>query len=236
MSTETKGATLASALVAAQADMPAVQPDSTNPHFRSRFVSLGHLIAKTRPVLNKHGLTMSQWPSAHPDTGAPLLITVLMHESGERIEHAAPLLLSKQDPQGLGSALTYLKRYAWAAALGISDQEDDDGNAGSAAETNGKPAEEKSSEVKAEPKPPTDRSTAGALFSAAQAAKIDGQKLSMYLSSVGVVHDPITSKASAVSALQRLPEDKVDGCWQWMSEGQSGPVETADVEAAETAA
>lgn len=123
--------TLAKALLAAQKEMPAVKPDAVNPHFRSKFVSLGHLIAKVRPVLNKHGLMVAQFPAAQFQTGAPTLVTILLHESGERMEYEAPLLLSKQDPQGLGSALTYMKRYALAAALGIADQEDDDGNAGS---------------------------------------------------------------------------------------------------------
>lgn len=120
-------ATLASALVAAQAEMPAVQPDSVNPHFGSRFVSLGHLIAKTKPVLTKHGLAIVQEPASID--GQPALTTTLLHaESGEQKSSTAPLILQKQDMQGLGGALTYMRRYAWAAVLGISDEEDDDGN------------------------------------------------------------------------------------------------------------
>lgn len=135
--TDTK--TLAGALVAAQAAMPAVDKDGTNPHFKSSFVTLGHLIAKVRPVLNDHGIMVAQFPSSHSDTGAPTLVTLLIHESGERIEYEAPLLLPKNDPQGFGSAMTYARRYALASALGISDQEDDDGNAATPApgETNG---------------------------------------------------------------------------------------------------
>lgn len=125
---------LAAALIAAMSELPAIEPDAVNPHFRSRFVSLGHLIAKTRPVLNRHGLAISQWPSLHETTGAPTLVTLLLHESGERLEFAAPLLLTKSDPQGQGSAITYMRRYAMSAALAVSDQEDDDGNA---ATTNG---------------------------------------------------------------------------------------------------
>ena len=56
---------LAAALVAAQAEMPKVEADAVNPHFKSRFVSLDHLIAKTRPVLNKHGLAIMQAPNTH---------------------------------------------------------------------------------------------------------------------------------------------------------------------------
>ena len=122
--------TLATALIAAQKELPPVKPDSENPHFKSKFVSLGLLIAKVRPVLNKHGLAFTQYPSRDED-GTPTLVTILLHTSGERLESSAPLLLPKQDPQGQGSAITYMRRYALAAVLGISDQEDDDGNGAS---------------------------------------------------------------------------------------------------------
>src|SRR5690348_12134800 len=108
--------------------MPAVEPNATNPHFRSKFVSLDHLIAKTRPVLNKHGLAITQAPTVL-DNGAPGLKTTLYHESGESSVTVMPLILGGQDMQKLGAALTYARRYAWAAALGIAGEEDDDGNA-----------------------------------------------------------------------------------------------------------
>lgn len=124
------GKTLAQALVAAQAEMPAVPRDGTNPHFKNRYVTLDALLAKVRPVLNKHGLAVAQFPSADSE-GRPTLVTLLVHESGDRLEYTAPLLLPKADPQGQGSAITYMRRYALAACLGISDQDDDDGNASS---------------------------------------------------------------------------------------------------------
>lgn len=124
-------ASLSEALVAAQADMPAVDRDSVNPHFKSKFASLGHIMAKARPVLNRHGIAVAQFPSSD-EHGKPTLVTVLLHgPTGERLEYAAPLMLTKADPQGQGSAITYMRRYALSAALGIVDQEDDDGNAAS---------------------------------------------------------------------------------------------------------
>jgi hypothetical protein len=120
-------ANLAEALVAAQKEMPAVDRDSTNPHFKSKFTSLDNLLAKVRPVLNRHGVAVVQMPS-QDDAGKPTLVTRLVHTSGEAMESTMPLLLAKSDPQGLGSALTYSKRYALAATLAIADQEDDDGN------------------------------------------------------------------------------------------------------------
>jgi hypothetical protein len=117
---------LAAALVAAQKAMPAVKKDATNPHYRSRFTSLDHLIATTKPVLAEHGLVVLQFP-AFSETGQPALRTTLLHESGESLSEVMPLFLPKQDPQGQGSALSYAKRYAWASVLGISSEEDDDG-------------------------------------------------------------------------------------------------------------
>lgn len=133
------GTTLAQALVAAQNDMPSVAKDGTNPHFKNRFVSLDNLIDKTRPVLNKHGLAIVQFPAVS-EIGAPTLRTVLIHaESGEKLQADMPLFLAGQDMQKLGAAITYARRYAWAAALGIASDEDDDGTA--AVQTNeAKPA------------------------------------------------------------------------------------------------
>ena len=126
--------TLAEALVAAQAEMPAVDKDAKNPHFNSAFTSLDHLIALTRPVLNSHGLALTQAPT-HID-GTPALSTKLLHVSGESEEDVMPLLVSKSDMQGLGSALTYAKRYAWAAKCGISTEADDDGEQATASAAN----------------------------------------------------------------------------------------------------
>lgn len=131
--------TLAEALAAAQAEFPPVDRDGINPHFRSRFTTLGHLLAKVRPVLNRHGLAVIQLP-IQGENGQSMLRTTILHTSGELITADAPLLLARQDPQGQGSAITYMRRYALAAALGISDQDDDDGNAGSNGNTQAVPA------------------------------------------------------------------------------------------------
>lgn len=121
----------AKALIAAQRDMPAVEKDSKNPHYKSDFVSLDHLLAEALPVLHKHGLGIAQFPT-HNDLGAPTLTTILFHESGDELSLSMPLFLAKQDPQGQGSAITYARRYALSAALGISSEKDDDAEAAAA--------------------------------------------------------------------------------------------------------
>ena len=117
---------LAAALVAAQAEMPNLTPDSQNPHYKSMFVSLSHLITETRPILNKNGIAIIQLPALWE--GQPVLRTTLIHgPSGESIVADMPLILGRNDMQGLGAALTYAKRQAWTAALGIAGDEDNDG-------------------------------------------------------------------------------------------------------------
>ena len=124
---------LAAALVKAQADMPALQRDKLNPHFKSRYLSLESLLGEVLPVLNGNGLALVQLPTASfsPDGAAlPSLRTILVHgESGESIETTMLLLASKSDPQGQGSAITYARRYSLMSMLGLSADEDDDGNA-----------------------------------------------------------------------------------------------------------
>lgn len=118
---------LAKALVAFQAEAPALPLDGVNPHYGNRFTTLDALVTSVRPVLAKHGLSFVQLPT-HYD-GQPALRTVLLHESGDKLEDVMLLKEAKPDPQGQGSALTYARRYALAAALGLVADEDDDGNA-----------------------------------------------------------------------------------------------------------
>jgi hypothetical protein len=120
---------LYAALAKAQAEMPDVPKDGRNPHFKSRFTTLDTLIKATRPILAKHGLSILQFPGTSFES--PALVTVLAHESGDSIEHAVPMVLTKQTPQEVGAAITYYRRYAWASVLGIASDDDDDGNAAS---------------------------------------------------------------------------------------------------------
>jgi hypothetical protein len=119
--------------------MPAVGKDSKNPHFGSRFTSLDTLIAATRAPLNEACIVITQFPAVD-EQGRPVLRTVLTHgPSGEEITSDTPLYLSRNDMQGLGAAITYARRYAWAAMLGIAAEEDTDGEPAGAPE---KPVEE----------------------------------------------------------------------------------------------
>jgi hypothetical protein len=122
-------AKLAPALVKAQATMGVALKDSTNPHFRSKYADLTSIITASRDALTENGLAVLQ--RSHPNDKGVHLETVILHASGEWISDGGLFLpASKLDPQGFGSAITYCRRYAYAAMLGIV-QDDDDGNAAS---------------------------------------------------------------------------------------------------------
>lgn len=121
-------AKLAAALVLVQREVEHAHKNATNPHFRNRYADLTEVIDTVRPVLAKHGLSVVQFPG-YVD-GVTTLESVLLHESGEWISGVAGARMQKDDPQGVGSALTYLRRYSLAAVCGIS-QDDDDGEAAS---------------------------------------------------------------------------------------------------------
>lgn len=120
---------LAAALVAAQAELEAASKDSQNPHFRSAYASLSEVIDTVRPALNRHGIVILQAPG-WGEGGLLSLETTLLHTSGEYLSSTAYSPLSKADPQGVGSAITYLRRYTLSALTCLS-QADDDGNAAS---------------------------------------------------------------------------------------------------------
>lgn len=118
---------ISAALVKAQGELNAVIKDGNNPHFRSKYATLQNIVESTRDTLRKHGLAVVQTFSETDGTYISLN-TTLLHESGEYISGTFSMRPSKVDPQGLGSATTYARRYALSAILGIVTDEDDDGN------------------------------------------------------------------------------------------------------------
>lgn len=122
---------LATALAKAQATIEGAVKGKENPHFRSRYADLGAVWDACREHLTKNGISVIQ-PVGKCEDGTFCTVTRLLHSSGQWIQDdGMPLLLSKQDMQGLGSALTYSRRYGLMSMVGIAP-EDDDGNAASA--------------------------------------------------------------------------------------------------------
>ena len=129
---------LAAALASAQAEMPVAVFDATNPFLKSKYASLGAVIQASRPILAKHKLSLMQFPiSDGSATGQDSrecigVESILTHESGEFVSERVliPLIEEKGKTrvQCAGSTLTYLRRYSWAAILGMYSDEDSDGS------------------------------------------------------------------------------------------------------------
>jgi hypothetical protein len=128
---------LAKALCKTQGELEPAMKDSNNPFFKSKYADLKSVMNACRGPMTANGLSVAQFPSMAGTTAC--LATILMHSSGQWIRSLAPLNPTKNDPQGLGSAITYMRRYMLASAIGVW-QEDDDGNDASRPAHNGKPA------------------------------------------------------------------------------------------------
>ena len=122
-------AELAKALNKAQAEMSGAKKGSENPFLKNKYADLASVIHCAKEPLCNNGLSISQFPVTHE--GMAGVTTILMHESGEFLESTLLLPCTKNDPQGMGSCITYAKRYSYQSALGIPS-EDDDGNHASA--------------------------------------------------------------------------------------------------------
>lgn len=122
---------LATALSKAQAEMQHAKKAEDNPFFKSKYADLPAVIDVARPLLAKNGLSVSQMTDVD-ENGKITLITQLMHSSGEWIRGYYPVNPVKTDPQAIGSAITYARRYSFCAVIGVAATgEDDDGNAAS---------------------------------------------------------------------------------------------------------
>lgn len=118
---------LAKALCAFQSSVGRVKKDSANPFFKSSYASLSNILDAIQEPLAEAGLAVSQFPVG--DSG---LTTILMHsESGEYIMDTYVMKPVKSDPQSIGSAITYQRRYALGAVLSLNITDDDDANAAS---------------------------------------------------------------------------------------------------------
>jgi hypothetical protein len=175
------GGKLAAALAKAQGEMAGAKKDSANPFFGSTYADLASVWDACRGPLSKNGLAIMQKPTCR-FIGEPqpyswktkageerhgvhmatevVVLTVLAHESGEREESAVSCILPDADPQAVGSAITYLRRYGLQAMVGIAP-EDDDGEAANGRET---PAGKKPTAVKG----PVDEALASEVMAAAK--------------------------------------------------------------------
>ena len=179
-------ATLCAALVAAQGALKPIAKDGKNPAFRSRYATLDGIMETVRPALAAHGLAVVQGV-VHPETGEGgrlvgiMVETRLVHTSGEWLASVMPVPVAKGDAHGLGSALSYGRRYGISALLALSTDEDDDGNAAAKAP----PAKPQAKPAPAAPAPgqrlhdrvPTTPPSEGMTLSKAETVELKGQRL-----------------------------------------------------------
>lgn len=159
-------APLAKALVAAQKATEAVKKASTNTHFNNKYADLSVVVEAVVPALNEAGVAAIQSPAF--DGEMVSVTTMLLHESGASLTSILNLRPSKLDPQGVGSAITYARRYALLAMTGAAP-EDDDGNAASG------PRQERPEPKRADPKPPTLSERADRLVATMKAAQTSAE-------------------------------------------------------------
>ncbi len=113
---------LADALAKAQGQITNASRDKENPFFKSKYADLASVWAACREPLSMNGLSVVQTTEV---SDAVILTTRLLHASGEWISGELSVLPSKKDPQGIGSAITYLRRYGLAAIVGVATEDDD---------------------------------------------------------------------------------------------------------------
>ncbi len=127
MKTSTDTDKIIPAYIKAEHTVGSVKKTANNPHFKSKYADLEAVMEACSDALEKNGLAV--WQSINEE--GDRLITRLYHSSGQWMEGYTPLIIAKNDMQGLGSAYTYARRYGLMSIMGIAP-EDDDGNAASA--------------------------------------------------------------------------------------------------------
>jgi hypothetical protein len=115
---------IASALLKAQRKMGGATKGAANPYFKSRYADYGAVLEACKEPLNEEGITILQ-PHETKD-GRNFVVTMLLHESGEWLSSETEVVTAKQnDPQALGSAITYARRYGLQSLLSIPAEDDD---------------------------------------------------------------------------------------------------------------
>ena len=111
-----------------QSEVDAVKKDAKNPFFKSNYVDINGVLKAIQPNLTSCGISYSQCPNRTEDGVRVLITKIYDSEKPESfIESVTDLIMTKQDMQQYGSAMTYARRYALISMLGL-EAEDDDGN------------------------------------------------------------------------------------------------------------
>lgn len=124
---------LVAALAKAQGAMSPADKDGKNPHFRSRYATLASVIDAVKGPLSANGIAFFQdCECTNGEKGGGVVIvttTLALADTEEFISTSVKIPLAKADAHGIGSAITYGKRYTLMSICGVAPDDDDDGNA-----------------------------------------------------------------------------------------------------------
>jgi hypothetical protein len=178
---------LFAALAEAQAEIGTAAKGTSNPFFKSKYADLASVWAAVQAALPKHGLSVSQFPVSQ-DPELVSVVTVLGHKSGQWMRGTLTMRPVKPDPQGIGSATTYARRYALAAVAGVAP-EDDDG--------------ERASSHEAAPPPCITEHQLSALRDLCAATETDEAQFAMWLKVDSLENLPARDYQRAAKALEK---------------------------------
>lgn len=198
---------LAAALSKAQGEMQAAIKDKINPFFKSSYADLGSVWDAARPVLSKHGLSIMQTTEVGADGVKILMVTTLLHSSGQWAKSFLPLLPAKNDNQGIGASLTYLRRYALSAIVGVVCDDDDDGETsiGRGKSQTNQPATPNKPQATEEPTEPVERVGKAEIIALTTLIKnLDEQSHKDFLDWI--------KKEYKAESLQDIPKNRFEKC------------------------
>lgn len=194
------------ALAKATTQFKPVLKQNTNPFFKSKYADLGTVIEATKEALSKNGLALVQFPGV--DGTAAVITSILGHSSGQYMGCVLKMPVSKGDAQGIGSAITYARRYAYQALVGVAAEEDDDANS-AVTQPFQKPAPKP--KVEAKPFNPSDGMIDGAqrnkLWATAKKKGLDENQMRDFLGKMGYEHTseiPVSKFDSIIKEIETL--------------------------------
>ena len=147
---------IAAALSVAQAEINPAEKNATNPHLKNKYANISAIYDAVREVLPKHGLCVVQTMLPTDGTRAHVR-TTLAHKSGQWFASECVMPLDRQGgAQGMGSAITYARRYSLSAILGVVADEDDDGNGAQGRNSRAQAEKDRAAAKANNPNPPSD--------------------------------------------------------------------------------
>lgn len=210
-------AELAKALSKVQGEIKGAVKDSENPFFKSHYADLTSVWEACRELLAKNGLAVVQ--TMHPSESGVIVETTLLHVSGEWIGGGLHVTPVKNDPQGIGSAITYARRYALAAIVGICPADDD---AEGAMGREGKPK----ATHKTSTKPPADFT--GEIPTGNPATGKQRGLILAQLDKKGIPLDDLFTFAQ-VSSIEEVQFDQVNEILEWIQNWTPPPKDESDI-------